>query len=162
MQSLKETKSQMPILIPQADYPELIDIINETYTDELDRILSAQIADDDSIVCTGQDGTKRIAVKITDTKIQFRLINDNAQFSQPEPDDPIDPILTQLKPIGDATFTEWFTTLQGLMQESDNLVEFRDKLVDAYSDLDSAQFKSAMLDASTIAGLQGYSDAKQG
>ena len=42
------------------------------------------------------------------------------------------------------------------MQESENLIEFRDKLTDAYPDLDSAQFKHAMLDASTVAGMSGY------
>jgi phage gp29-like protein len=80
-----------------------------------------------------------------------------AQFA--EQPDPIDPILTQLKPTGDATFTEWFATLQGLMQESDNLVEFRDKLTDSYPDLNAAEFKQAMIDASTLAGMQGYDDA---
>jgi phage gp29-like protein len=75
-------------------------------------------------------------------------------------DDPIDPILTQLKPIGDATFAEWFEQLQGLMQESDNLTEFRDKLTEAYPDLDASEFKQAMLDASLLASLKGYDDAK--
>jgi hypothetical protein len=82
--------------------------------------------------------------------------NDDSENEFAEQPDPIEPILTQLKPIGDATFVEWFTTLQGLMQESDNLVEFRDKLTDAYPDLDAESFKSAMLDASTIAGISGY------
>ena len=79
-----------------------------------------------------------------------------------EDDDPIDPILTQLKPIGDATFTEWFEQIQSLMQESDNLVEFRDRLTDVYPDLDAKSFKQAMLDASVIAGMSGYSRAKDG
>lgn len=74
-------------------------------------------------------------------------------------EDPIDPILTQLKPIGDATFSEWFTQLQSLMQDSDNLTEFRDKLTDSYPDLNAGEFKQAMLDASVVAGMRGYDDA---
>jgi hypothetical protein len=85
--------------------------------------------------------------------------DDDSETEFAEQPDPIEPILAQLKPIGDATFTEWFTQLQSLMQESDNLVEFRDKLTDAYPDLDAKSFKSAMLDASTIAGMKGYDDA---
>jgi hypothetical protein len=82
----------------------------------------------------------------------------SAQFKADAPD-PIDPILTQLKPIGDATFAEWFSTLQELMQESENLAEFRDKLTESYPDLDAAEFKQAMLDASVVAGMRGYDDA---
>ena len=87
---------------------------------------------------------------------------DDSETEFTEQPDPIDPILSQLKPIGDATFTEWFTQLQSLMQESENLVEFRDRLTDAYPDLSSSEFKQAMLDASTIAGMKGYSNAKEG
>jgi hypothetical protein len=45
------------------------------------------------------------------------------------------------------------------MQESDNLTEFRDKLTESYPDLDAAEFKQAMLDASVVAGMRGYDDA---
>lgn len=86
-------------------------------------------------------------------------IDSSVEFNA-EDDDPIDPILTQLKPIGDATFTEWFITLQSLMQESDNLSEFRDKLTDSYPNLSAAEFKQAMVDASVVAGMQGFDDAK--
>jgi phage gp29-like protein len=158
----------LTLTIPETEYPGLAEIINREYTDGLDRILSARENDDGSIVCIAQDGVKQISCEITDTRIRFRLINPQsiagatAQMAAPEDVaiDPIDPILTQLKPIGDATFTEWFTTLQSLMQESDNLVEFREKLADAYPDLDASEFKQAMLDASLLAGLRGYDDAK--
>lgn len=142
-------------LIPETSYPDLISLINETYTDRVEQILNAGVDDNENIVCLAQDGNKQLAIEITDNDIKIKLFKPTTQFSEPE-DDPIDPILTQLKPIGDATFTEWFTQLQSLMQESENLIEFRDKLTDAYPDLDSAQFKQAMLDASTVAGMSGY------
>ena len=122
-------------------YPDLISLINETYTDRVEQILNAGVDDNENIVCLAQDGNKQLAIEITDNDIKIKLFKPTTQFSEPE-DDPIDPILTQLKPIGDATFTEWFTQLQSLMQESENLIEFRDKLTDAYPDLDSAQFLS--------------------
>jgi hypothetical protein len=75
-------------------------------------------------------------------------------------DDPIDPILTQLKPIGDSTFQSWFTNLQTLLHNSKDLNDFQAKLTDTFPDLKAAEFKQAMLDASVVAGMQGYSDAQ--
>jgi phage gp29-like protein len=149
------------MVIPQSEYLALIKIINREYTDRLDRILSARIDDDDRVIAYAQDGIKRLKVEISDTQIRFRLLGAGESVEFAEQPDPIAPILTQLKPIGDATFTEWFTQLKSLMDESENLAEFRDKLTDAYPDLDAESFKSAMLDASTIAGMKGYDDASQ-
>jgi hypothetical protein len=147
------------MVIPPVQYPDLIKIINREYTDGLDRILSAQIDEEDRIVAYAQDGFKRIRCEISDTQIRFRLLGAGESVEFAEQPDPIDPILTQLKPIGDATFSEWFEQLQSLMQDSENLVEFRDKLTESYPDLDASEFKQAMLDASTVAGMKGYSDA---
>jgi hypothetical protein len=147
------------MVIPPVQYPDLIKIINREYTDGLDRILSAQIDEEDRIVAYAQDGFKRIRCEISDTQIRFRLLGAGESVEFAEQPDPIDPILTQLKPIGDATFTEWFITLQSLMQDSDNLTEFRDRLTDSYPDLNAGEFKQAMLDASVVAGMRGYDDA---
>lgn len=140
--------------LPATFYPDLLDLIQET--EPIDSILQAGIDENGMIFCIAQDGNEQTSFKITDAEIESD--NPSAQFS--EQPDPIDPILTQLKPIGDATFSDWFTSLQSLMQDSDNLAEFRDKLTDAYPDLDASEFKQAMLDASTLAGLRGYDDAK--
>jgi hypothetical protein len=125
----------------------------------IDRITDAGISEDGVIVCTAQAGKSQVGIRIEDNQIEAIPLDDTAQFSESEQPDPIDPILTQLKPIGDATFSEWFEQLQSLMQDSENLVEFRDKLTESYPDLDASEFKQAMLDASTVAGMKGYSDA---
>lgn len=148
------------MVIPPAQYPDLVRIINREYTDGLDRILSARIDEDDRIVAYARDGFKRIWCEISDTQIRFRLLDAGESVEFTEQPDPIDPILAQLKPIGNRTFMDWFETLQSMMQESENLVEFRDKLTDAFPDLDASEFKQAMLDATTLAGMQGYSDAR--
>jgi hypothetical protein len=99
--------------------------------------------------------------QFSEYEVEFKLkTGETTQFT--EQPDPIEPILTQLKPIGDATFTEWFVTLKDLMGESEDLAEFRERLIDSYPDLDAAEFKQAMLDASTVAGMQGYFDASDG
>jgi phage gp29-like protein len=149
--------------IPETSYPDLISLINQTYTDRVEQILSAGVDEAGNIICLAQDGSKQLAIEITDTDIKIKLFSPT---EQPTPSttfaatpDPIDPILTQLKPIGDATFQDWFLNLQSLMQDSDNLTDFQTKLTTAYPDLDAAEFKQAMLDASVVAGMQGYADA---
>jgi phage gp29-like protein len=146
--------------IPETSYPNLIQLINQTYTDEVEQILSAGVDDNENIICLAQDGGKQLAIQITDTDIKIKLFNPTAQFSEPEDDDPIDPILTQLKPIGDATFQAWFTQLSSLLDDSENLNDFQDRLIDTYPELDASEFKSAMIDASVLAGMRGYEDAK--
>lgn len=66
-------------------YPILISIINESYTDELDRISSARENDDGSILVVGIDGGKQVACKISDDRIRIRLLNpDAAEFAAPK------------------------------------------------------------------------------
>jgi phage gp29-like protein len=152
--------------IPPEQYPTLAQLINATYTDRVEQILTAGFDDNDNILGVALDGSKQIAFEIGDNnKIKIRLVNPTepqpsiqAQFS--EIVDPINPILDQLKPIGDATFQDWFTNLQSLMQDSGDLTDFQAKLTDTFPDLNAAEFKQAMLDASVVAGMQGYSDAQ--
>ena len=56
-------------------YPLLISIIDESYTDGLDRISSARLNDDDTVLVVGIDGAKQIGVKISDLNIKIRLLN---------------------------------------------------------------------------------------
>jgi hypothetical protein len=155
----------MPIPIPQAEYPELIDIINETYTDELDQILAAEVADDDSIVCVGQDGIKQIAVKITDTDIQIRLINPDrvddsnaAQFTAPK-QDTSDRIATNLQKLGDPIVGGWLRQIEQMLATSDDLETAREALFQIYPDLDSIDLAEQMTDAMAAASMAGFWEA---
>ena len=65
----------MKNLIPISQYPELIDIIEDTYTDGIDRILSGEIRDDGSISIIALDGVKKLDIEINDTTIQIKLLN---------------------------------------------------------------------------------------
>ena len=59
-------------------YPLLRSIIDESYTDGIDRITSARENDDGTILAVGVDGTKQIACKISDDNIKIRLLNPDA------------------------------------------------------------------------------------
>jgi hypothetical protein len=65
----------MPTPIPPYKYPKLINIINDTYSDGIDEIVSARTEDDKTILCICRDGRKQLAVKITSDEIAIRLMN---------------------------------------------------------------------------------------
>jgi phage gp29-like protein len=78
------------------------------------------------------------------------------QFSAPTPD-----------PVGELTatmqaqdhFNPWLQQLQGLLNNSGDLTEFQASLESAFPDLDPADFRAAMIEATTVASLGGYSDS---
>jgi hypothetical protein len=147
----------MPILIPQADYPELIDIINETYTDGLDRILAAEIDDRDNIICLAQDGDKQLAIEITDSDIKIKLYNPTAKFRQ-EPDTPSQ-IATNLQKIGDPIFGGWLEQIKQMLETSDDLESMRESLFQLYPDLDGTELTEQMTDAMALASMAGFWEA---
>jgi hypothetical protein len=61
--------------IKSTDFPTLIRIIDESYTDGLDGISSARLNDDGTILAIGMDGAKQIGAKISDTEIKIRILN---------------------------------------------------------------------------------------
>ncbi len=65
----------MPAPIPPYKYPKLINIINGTYSDGIDEIVSARTEDDKAILCICRDGRKQLDVKITSDEITIRLMN---------------------------------------------------------------------------------------
>jgi hypothetical protein len=56
-------------------YGELSSLINETYTDGLDRVVWARIEDDEATtVGVAVDGEKAIAFKIDNNSIRYKLV----------------------------------------------------------------------------------------
>jgi hypothetical protein len=77
----------MPTPIPASSYPLLMDLINETYFDEVERIDGAQVDDNGDIICAATDGRKALAVRVTDDGIDIRLRQAKAsatQFAAPQ------------------------------------------------------------------------------
>jgi hypothetical protein len=64
----------MPIPIRADQYPTLIELINETYFDQVEQVTAAQVGDDDNILCVAIDGRKKLATKVTDTDISIKLM----------------------------------------------------------------------------------------
>jgi phage gp29-like protein len=153
--------------IPLSEYPTLMSIVNESYTDGLDRILNAQINDDDSIVCVGQDGIKQVACKITDTNVSIRLLNPDqikgnspttAKFSQRL--DTSNQIADNLQGIGDPIVGGWLHQIKQVLETSDDLPSAREALFQLYPDLDSSELTEQMTDAMALASMAGFWEAQ--
>ncbi len=141
-------------------YPALMDLINETYTDRVEQILSAGIDDNGTVICVAQDGTKKLSIQIADTGIKIGLYNPKptAQFSQPKLDIP-DRIATNLQRIGDPIFGGWLSQIQQMLETSDDLESAREALFQLYPDLNSTDLAEQTTDAMATASMAGFWEA---
>jgi phage gp29-like protein len=78
------------------------------------------------------------------------------EFSAPNPD-PISKLTATMQ--AQDHFKPWLQQLQGLLNNSGDLAEFQAALESTFPDLDSADFRAAMIEATTVASLGGYSDS---
>jgi hypothetical protein len=72
----------MPTPIPASSYPLLMNLINQTYLDRVERIDGAQVDDGDNIICAATDGRKALAVRVTDDEIDIKLREAQARSPQ--------------------------------------------------------------------------------
>lgn len=153
-------------LIPPDRYPNLIQLINKTYTDEVEQILSAGADENGTIICLAQDGNKQLAINVGDDDIQIRLFNpqaiagETAQMAAPEKIAPdlVDSYVDRLKQ--QFPFKPWLQQAKELLMQSPSLEDYSAKLVDLYPEMPSGDFNQIMLDALTAASMAGYFDAE--
>jgi hypothetical protein len=145
-------------LIPPERYPNLIQLINRTYTDEVEQILSAGSDENGTIICLAQDGNKQLAIEIGDDDVQIRLFNPTAQFAAPKQDTP-DRIATNLQKLGDPIVSGWLRQIEQVLATSDDLETAREALFQLYPDLDSAELTEQTTDATALASMAGFWEA---
>jgi hypothetical protein len=144
-------------LIPPDRYPNLIQLINRTYTDEVEQILSAGADENGTIICLAQDGRKQLAIEIGDDDVQIRRFNPTAQFSQQQ--DTPDRIATNLQKLGDPIVGGWLRQIEQMLATSDDLETAREALFQLYPDLDSTDLAEQMTDAAAAASMAGFWEA---
>jgi phage gp29-like protein len=147
------------VTIPVEAYPDLIQLINITYTDEVEQILSAGVEENGDIICLAQDGNKQLSVKIGDN-IQIKLFNPTVQFTAPKQDTP-DQIATNLQKLGDPIVGGWLRQIEQVLATSDDLETAREALFQLYPDLESAELAQQMTDATAAASMAGFWEAEQ-
>ncbi|MEM9264486.1 MAG: hypothetical protein AAGA46_03085, partial [Cyanobacteria bacterium P01_F01_bin.13] len=76
--------------IPTAQHRTLIQLINETYTDEVEEILQARLEDNGDILATARDEDRIIGFKYTDELIFVRVLNPEVIEELEEDDQPRD------------------------------------------------------------------------
>jgi phage gp29-like protein len=146
-------------LIPPERYPNLIQLINRTYTDEVEQILSAGVDKNGTIICLAQDGNKQLAIEIGDNDVQIRLFNPTTQFSQQQ--DTPDQIATNLQKLGDPIVGGWLHQIEQVLTTSDDLETAREALFQLYPDLESTELTQQMTAATAAASMAGFWEAEQ-
>lgn len=154
---------------------ELIAIINETYQDRVETIVTAETRpapgfDGDDLFVIALDGRKQLAIRINETRppddqIAIKLLNaaeidpagatDPAQFAEAEPPDAVDNWTEETRQAAGAVTDRWVEQIRGLLADAGGLPEFAETLLTVYPDLDGSQLRTIMGDAMTAASLAG-------
>jgi phage gp29-like protein len=103
--------------------------------------------------------SKQMAIESWLTKNVFDKLKTNAYFQAIEHTDPVLELVSTMQ--GQGHFKPWLQQLQGLLNNSSDLAEFQSALESAFPDLDPADFRAAMIEATTVASLGGYSDSQK-
>jgi phage gp29-like protein len=139
---------------------------------EIDRITSAGILEDGSIICAAAIGNEQIGIKIQNGQVETRPMSGDptqlkpigdattAQFSQ-QPDTP-DRIATNLQRIGDPIVAGWLHQVKQVLETSDDLPSAKEALFQLYPDLDAAELTEQMTDAMALASMAGFWEAQDG
>lgn len=170
----------MPTPIPPTEHSALAKIVNGTYLDKVEKILSARIEDDnDTITAVAQDGVKRLAVKITSSGISFKLLNPNAikgdiaedkRFSLSDGDGNLSfasasdipaQLTSRLNREGGRLVADWLQQIQSAIENSEDLSQVGDRLLSLYPELQSGDLATLLAETETIAGMAGYLSAQQ-
>ncbi len=144
--------------LPTNSYPALIELVNETYAEQIEEIIEAGVNASGNIICVAQDGERQISIEIADGGIKVELYDPSAKFSAPKPDTSIQ-IATNLQKLGDPIVSGWLRQIEQMLATSDDLESAREALFQLYPDLNSTDLADQMTDAMALASLAGFWEA---
>jgi phage gp29-like protein len=148
----------MPKTIAPAQHPALITLINGTYSDKIESIVTAQLQDDESIIAIGLDGQKQIAAQITEDNIKIRLINPEvvkADFAEGDEADTVDGYRDQMRDAGGPITDDWVGQVKTMLDGAGDLASFSENLLTLYPNLEGEKLRQIMSDAMTAASIAG-------
>ncbi len=155
----------MPTQIAPAQYPDLITLINGTYSDKIESIVTAQLQDDESIIAIGLDGQKQIAAQITEANIKIRLINpevvkaDFAEGDEGDEADTVDGYREQMRGAGGPITDDWVGQVKTMLDGAGDLASFSENLLTLYPNLEGDKLRQIMTDAMTAASIAGSQES---
>jgi hypothetical protein len=144
--------------LPTDSYPALIELVNETYAEQIEEIIEAGVDASGNIICVAQDGERQISIEIADGGIKTELYDPSAKFSAPKPDTSSQ-IATNLQKLGDPIVSGWLRQIEQVLATSDDLETAREALFQLYPDLDSTELTEQMTDATALASMAGFWEA---
>jgi phage gp29-like protein len=152
---------QLPAELSDAQIKAIIKhgIINPNYEDKIDEVLRYEYGDDGTLKVVARDGEKTIEFEINGDEMAFGQVLDSqrAEFAEST-----NSFLDRLKREAQPGFERMATTISGLLDSSADLIEFREKLDNAYPDLDGETLTGIMAEAMFAGKLAGVFEAERG
>lgn len=137
-------------------------IVNPNYLDEADELLDYEVVAAGHIKARVRDGKKIIDFEINGDDVTFGLADnspDGGEFSEATPDT-VALFVERLKKQAAPEFGEMIDTVRLMLEDSDDIVEFRERLDTAYPILDGDTLTSLMAEAMFASRLAGMFEAE--
>ncbi len=147
----------MPTEIPKEQYPTLIDLINETYTDGVDSVQSGRVEDDGAIVAIATDENRVIAFQYTDSQVSFKLVNPDSVDTESEfaEADTVAIWSEQFRNQAGTLIDGWVGQIRDSLDGVSDLAEFAEGLLNLYPNLDGESLRRLASDAIVATSIAG-------
>lgn len=139
-------------------------IVNPNYPDEADEVLSFEIVEPGHLKTRVRDGKKIIDFEIEGDEVTFGLADDSpdgGEFSEASPDT-VALFVERLTQKARPQVAAMVETVRSLLDSSADIMEFNEKLQDAYPDLNGDALVGTMAEALYASRLAGIFEAESG
>jgi hypothetical protein len=137
-------------------------IVNPSYPDEADEVLSYEILGAGHIKALVRDGEKKIEFEIDGDEVTYGLADgspDGGSFAEATPD-AIALFIERLAKKAKPQMGAMVETVRSLLDSSTDITEFNEKLQDAYPELDGEDLTATMAEALYASRLAGIFEAQ--
>ncbi len=158
---------QLPAEMSDAQMKAVIlhGIVNPSYPDQADEVISYEIIAPGHIKALVLDGVKRIEFEIEGDEVSYGLAQGSPEgspeFAEASPDT-VALFVERLRQQAAPQFAEMVDTIRLTLEDSADIVEFRDRLNDTYPLLNGDTLTALMAEAMFASRLAGIFEAEQG
>ncbi len=141
---------------------KLTQILNSQYQDGISRITKIRKGENRSIRGTFEDGDKIFDfVLTTDDKLEFKPVSgvDFAEDEDDEEESLPDAYSRQLQTRSETLVEDWMDNIRGMLEDSDDLQEFSEKLTQNYPDFNTEEITDLIASAMAASRLGGMENA---
>lgn len=138
-------------------------IVNPSYPDEADEVLSYEVLGEGHIKALVRDGVKKIEFEIEGDEVTYGLAQGSPEGS-PEfaeaNSDTVALFVERLRQQAAPQFAEMIDTVRLTLEDSSDIIEFRERLNDTYPLLNGDTLTALMAEAMFASNLAGLFEAE--